>query len=459
MPIDASIALGVKPPQLESPLNTLAQVQGLKNAKQENQLRALQIANVQKEQTDSANLDKVWQGAVNPDTGEIDQSKVRSGMAGNGLGSKIPAVEKSLAEIDKLHSEGEAQFAELVTKHMALARQDLEGVTTPAQYLAHTETLLKDPVMVRYFKSHGMTPDQIMAQTTAKIAQSQTTPTGFDDLLRESKLGAEKALEVSHADLGNKVGAFQKYGGRLTATFDKGVDPTVAAANGPAPTVTELRGPDGKVYRINARQFPANGAVTPGAPGILGESPNDTNQTKLDERTRAKREAAYPKATSALREVNDEFDAVLKTATELRDHPGLPNITGTLAGRTPNISTNATNAQALLDTIQAKGQFGALSKMRAASPTGGALGNVSDTEGRTLRDSFAVLKQSQGTAAFKQHLEDYINNIEAAKARANDAYSLDYEYRNSDAAPAAPGMPSADAVAAEIARRNAAKKK
>jgi hypothetical protein len=94
--------------------------------------------------------------------------------------------------------------------------------------------------------------------------------------------------------------------------------------------------------------------------------------------------------------------------------------------------------------------------MRAASPTGGALGNVSDTEGRYLRDSAATVQQSQSTPAFMKHLDDHIANLEASKERIKDAYASDYAYRNSDGG-AAPGMPSADAVAAEIARRKAKK--
>jgi hypothetical protein len=441
-------------------LDSMTRAQSLRNSQQENQLRQLQIEGVKKTRADQDTADQVWKSAVNPDTGELDPSKLRGGLASGGIGTQIPEVDKKLAEIDKLHGEGQVQFAELVTKHMALAKQDMDGITTPAQYLQHVENSLKDPVLRRYFASHGMTPEQIMAQTTAKLAQSQTTPTGFEDLLRESKLGADKALEVAHADLGNKVGAFQKFGGRLTATYDKGVDPTVAAANGPAPTLATIRRPGhpDQLITVNARNYKPGGADI-GDPGVIGESKGDTNQVILDQREIAAHEKAYPKATSALAESTAEMDKVLRAALELRSHPGLSNITGTLAGRTPNISTNATSAQALLDTIQAKGQFGALSAMRAASPTGGALGNVSDTEGRFLRDSFATLKQSQGTPEFKAHLDAYIADIQAAKQRAQDAYKLDFAYRDNMTPPAAAGMPSADAVAAEIARRQAAKKK
>lgn len=458
MPIDPSIALSGRPPQFESPLNMMGQMTQIQAAQSENSLRKMQMEKMQQDQADEDRLNRAWGSAVDPITGEVDQGKLRGGLATSGLGAKIPAVEKSLAEIDKLHNEGQAKFAELVAKHMAIARQHLEGVTSPAQYMQHMEYVLADPVMRRYFASLGMSPQQIMAQSAAKVAQAVTTPTGFSDLLRESKLGADKALEVTHADLGDRVGSFHKYGGEYVADYKKGIDPT-AAANGPAPTLITIRDPTDPTGRrlitVNARNYtPGTGigqnpAAAPGASpakppaGVVGESKDDTNAVKLDERSRAAREAAYPKAKSTLAEANAEFDNVLKSARELLKHPGLSDITGPVYGRTPNITESATGAQALLDNLSAKGQFGALSKMRAASPTGGALGNVSDTEGRKLADSFAVLKQSQSTAEFRRHLSDYISEVEAAKARANDAFEADYEYRKGDtsagAAPAKGG--------------------
>ena len=62
MPIDANIALGVKPAQFDSPINMMTQVQGLQNAQQENQLRQLQIQQATQAQQDSNALRTGAQG-------------------------------------------------------------------------------------------------------------------------------------------------------------------------------------------------------------------------------------------------------------------------------------------------------------------------------------------------------------------------------------------------------------
>jgi len=56
---------------------------------------------------------------------------------------------------------------------------------------------------------------------------------------------------------------------------------------------------------------------------------------------------------------------------------------------------NANNVGALIDTIKANSAFDQLQAMRAASPTGGALGAVSDTENRLLQSAIGSLEQSQ----------------------------------------------------------------
>jgi hypothetical protein len=463
MGIDASIALGVKPAQFESPINMMTQVQGLQNAQQENQLRQLQIQQATQAQQDNNALRQGAQGLdlTKPD-GQDQYGQLILKHKGPQAYQEYAAGQ---AKLDK--DRRDAAAAEL-----ALGAKKAEKLSSDAYGLMGKPDLtLKD--VLDFADEHaaaGTMDPAAAARAHQTLTDDPVALKGALARIWQQGLDAKSQVEqqkLHFQDLGDRVAGIDAFTGVQRTDYKKGADPTVAAA-GQSPTPIIIRDPTDKTGRrlivVNGKQYQGGGggdATTPPAPGVIGDSPKDTNATVLDERTRAKREAAYPRATSALREVNDEFDAVLKVAKELRDHKGLSNITGTLAGRTPNFSNNATDAQALLDNIQAKGQFGALSKMRAASPTGGALGNVSDTEGRTLRDSFAVLKQSQDTPAFKQHLEDYINNIEAAKARANDAYAMDYEYRNSEggATPAAPGMPSADAVAAEIARRQAAKKK
>ena len=66
--------------------------------------------------------------------------------------------------------------------------------------------------------------------------------------------------------------------------------------------------------------------------------------------------------------------------------------------------TDAYNFKSSLDTLKSNIAFGALTEMRAASKTGGALGQVSDREGQLLASSLGALDQGQSPEEFKQQL-------------------------------------------------------
>lgn len=142
-----------------------------------------------------------------------------------------------------------------------------------------------------------------------------------------------------------------------------------------------------------------------------------------------KREAAYPQATSALKGFEEKADSFVKDIEKLRDHPGLSEITGIAAGRLPGLTANGRAAQALYDKIVAKGGFQALQDLRDASKTGGALGNVSNQEGKQLTASFAAIDRRQDAKDVKEALNQAIGDIEGSKTRLKEAYDMTYAYR------------------------------
>lgn len=159
---------------------------------------------------------------------------------------------------------------------------------------------------------------------------------------------------------------------------------------------------------------------------------------KLDAKEKSKREAAFPKATAAYNLATREIDTLIQDLKTLREHPGLRNITGGVSGRLPSVGKAGTDAQALYDKIAAKGQFRSLQEMRNASPTGGALGNVSNEEGKALRDSAAALSQTQSTDSFQKNIDKYISDLEYSRDNISNAYNDTYSYRKpAEAAPKA----------------------
>jgi hypothetical protein len=149
-----------------------------------------------------------------------------------------------------------------------------------------------------------------------------------------------------------------------------------------------------------------------------------------------KREAAFPQATSVIKGFETKTDSFVKDLKTLRDHPGLSQITGLIAGRVPALTADGRAAQALYDKVVAKGGFQALQDLRDASKTGGALGNVSNQEGKQLTASFAAIDRRQDAKDVQSAIDDAIGSVEGAKTRMREAYDSTYSYK-AGSAPAA----------------------
>ena len=152
-----------------------------------------------------------------------------------------------------------------------------------------------------------------------------------------------------------------------------------------------------------------------------------------------KRESVLPQATQSVKATEQNADSLIADLQALKDHAGLSGITGFIAGRTTNLSGPARSAQADFNKIKAQGTLGVLTALRAASKTGGALGNTSDKDVQLLGNAFGALDQTQNTEDFKNKLDDAIYATQRAKQNAREAYDSTYEYKSGGtSAPAAP---------------------
>ncbi|CAB4126935.1 hypothetical protein UFOVP254_24 [uncultured Caudovirales phage] len=242
MPIDPSIALGVRPVQFESPFNAMSQLAQMRNAENQNALAQYQLAAAQRSEASQNALSNAWRKAVNPETGQVDDKVLMSAMAESGLGSQIPAVMKTRREEQRSELESQKARSELVLKHQELSKGRLAQVRTPEDYLAWHEANHRDPVLNEYFKSIGVTPDQSRQQILTQLQQ----PDGFEDLMRRSALGLEKAMEqhVVTQDLNGSTRVLARFkygGGPMTVVAGSEAQKTAPMA---APTVQERT--DGK---------------------------------------------------------------------------------------------------------------------------------------------------------------------------------------------------------------------
>ena len=154
----------------------------------------------------------------------------------------------------------------------------------------------------------------------------------------------------------------------------------------------------------------------------------------IDPKTKQKRDAAFPKSKMAFESATHDIGTLIRDLEELRSHPGLASITGGIEGRLPSFRERSTGAQALLDRVLSKGQLRSLTQLRENSPTGGALGNVSNQDLQVLRDAFAAFNQSQGAEDFKRRIDQTINDLRFTDQRLRAAFEEEYSYRNAPAA-------------------------
>jgi hypothetical protein len=224
-----------------------------------------------------------------------------------------------------------------------------------------------------------------------------------------------------------------KDGGNFKGSYQDFVTARAAAGRAPAaprpeqPPVAVVDPVTGKPVYVTREQA-LSGKMTP-ASAMEGLAPKEIQA----------REAKFPAATSAVKTFESSADKLAADLDKLATHPGLSGISGLIYGRTPAITKDARAAQSLYDSIVARGGFQELQNMRASSPTGGALGNVSNQEGQYLRDAFAPINRTQDTTDLSQSLKDAAVATRTSKQRVRDAYDMTYDYKNQGKASAPTG--------------------
>ena len=252
-------------------------------------------------------------------------------------------------------------------------------------------------------------PDKVLAvlQGTAdKAAQRETLLT----------LGREKIEAKVEADLRQAKTDIEREKIRIEGRKD--IAKLAASLKSPSAPVAVIDPVTNKQILVSREEALAN-RMTP-VSGFEGLSPKEIQL----------RNAKYPQAKTAVLSFNTSAEKLATDLETLADSKGLEGITGLIGGRTPAITKEARAAEALYNSIVARGGFNELQNIRASSPTGGALGNVSNVEGQQLRDAFAPLKLTQNASDLKAALKKAAQETRAAAGRIKDTFDLTYEYKS-----------------------------
>ena len=126
---------------------------------------------------------------------------------------------------------------------------------------------------------------------------------------------------------------------------------------------------------------------------------------RVSAETDAKREAERPQAERQLAGKQEQL-TFLESLIDKAGSDSSNYTTGLLGSMTKKIpGTGAYDLSATVDTIKANIGFDKLQAMRDASPTGGALGQVSEMENRLLQATLGNLETSQSPSQFKENLD------------------------------------------------------
>jgi hypothetical protein len=154
-----------------------------------------------------------------------------------------------------------------------------------------------------------------------------------------------------------------------------------------------------------------------------------------DIKTQGKRDQAQ----ASLQSMTSDLDRLAVSANQILNHPGLAGITG-LRGAVPDIpGTDAADARALLNKLKSQVGFSVLQNMRNNSKSGGALGNVSDNEGKRLENNLASVESAQSIEQMKRELQGIIDYTNGSKERLSAAYESTYGEGTPAAAPPGKG--------------------
>jgi hypothetical protein len=127
---------------------------------------------------------------------------------------------------------------------------------------------------------------------------------------------------------------------------------------------------------------------------------------KVRGKTQGEGEALLPKARSALKDYEVKSDFVLKNIDRALSQAS-PWTTGFVGSMTDWIAGSpAHDLSKTLTAIQSNLGFESLQTMRDNSPTGGALGSVTERELELLQSTWGSLVQSQSEGQFRRNLED-----------------------------------------------------
>lgn len=321
------------------------------------------------------------------------------------------------------HLEGLSQLANTAVGALAMRQADREEdeyrkrIDSTTQKMARALMGGRDPRNAEY-------TDPLMVQTTAEMFPDRDeamrlamSPEGAEalrqnPLLAQMVIGQLKPPELERVDLGDRIG-FMNASGEIVREVPKGATPDAVLRE------------RGAMFR---HQEPSGSALLGSETTRRGQDiMSQTARRGQDLNAQIEREkiAAQQERDRAARQqrAQSQLSTIDRTISAVDDALGLVGwSTAGIAGAAQRqylpgggAGTDARSLAAVIDTIKANLSFQELARMRAESPTGGALGSITERELDLLGATIANLDPNQSAPQLRSQLEKVREHLENIK--------------------------------------------
>lgn len=270
-------------------------------------------------------------------------------------------------------------------------------------------------------------PAHLAQQIMAQPGAFDSAPSGATAALPPASVPAQQFFSGQQAPAQAPMRAQQPPGGALPPRLDYqrggSVDPFVGRSAEEQAGLTEA-----------ARQQ-AQLAALPQELSIRTQDAIDRERGVGQAKAETEKAAGQPKAKLAL----DQATARVERVDTLIDSimPRINRMTaGWVGDKLSNVAgTDAADLRRDLGTLQAIAGFDELNAMRAASPTGGALGNVTERELAFLQSVVRNIESSQSPEQLRRNLQEFQQELRGSWQRVQRAYEQDYGGQQPGATP------------------------
>ena len=438
MPIDPSIALGVKPIQFESPINQMAKMYEMQNMQQSNQLNQMKMSDLQRAAAKEENLNALV-GGFTPDMNDTDKYNA---LLRGGHFAEAKAFNESAAKANADKRAAESARLDNLTKVHGIFKTTMNGIIGNPTLANAINTVRKTGVLL----------GEDTADDEAELMAFGENPTAIREWATRHAIEADKLLgKPGQRDIGGSI-------------QDTMVDPITGKVTVLGTTVkTPTPGEQKPTFNQGAWYYPPTAENPQGVrvgqpqgempklkPGEVWDATKQTVKQVPGSAEYNKQSKIHGTDYNAAKTVVSKMDNAIKKVNEIlkpENASGFENnFGGYNAAASRMFSGNTATVRKDIDTLKADMKGAGLELIRA----GGSIGALTEREWPMLEAQIDAIDYMLDEPAAKKAFERVKTTFERIKDQAKDTYQTTWgetQYYKPDVLKGGlPPPPPADAV-------------